>query len=150
MNEDYERYKKHCEKICKENERLLEEFADSLTAKGLSKTTVKRHCENMDFYLNHFMLNYDAERAEAGVRMVGTFLGDWFIRKAMWASQSSIKSNAVSLKKFYSFMVLKGKVRQEELDDLKIEISEGMPEWLATLARYDDPEIDDPNVIWGL
>ena len=33
------------------------------------------------------------------------FLGFWFIRKAMWASQSSIKGNATSLKKLYTFNI---------------------------------------------
>jgi hypothetical protein len=45
-----------------------------------------------------------------------------------------------------------GRIRQENaklLDDLKTQIKEGMPEWLATLARHDDPEIDDPDEIWG-
>jgi hypothetical protein len=36
------------------------------------------------------------------------FLGYWFIKKAMWAKQSAIKSNAASLKKFYTFMHEKG------------------------------------------
>ena len=148
MADDYERYEKQCEEIRQENEKLLEEFADSLAAKGLTEATINRHCENMDFYLNHFLLYDDAERAESGVRRAGMFLGYWFIRKAMWASRSSIKSNAASLKKFYSFMVAKGKVRQEDLDDLKTQIKEEMPDWLATLARYDDPDIDDPARVW--
>ncbi|MFO7783686.1 MAG: hypothetical protein R6V25_03575 [Desulfatiglandales bacterium] len=68
----------------------------------------------------------------------------------MWASRASIKSNAASLKEFYAFMVAKAKVTQEDLDDLKTQIKEEMPEWLATLARYDDPDIDDPAEVWGL
>lgn len=33
---------------------------------------------------------------------------------------------------------------------MKQEIKEEMPEWLKTVERYDDPEIDDPAEIWGL
>jgi len=43
----------------------------------------------------------------------------WFIRKAMWASQSSIKGNATSLKKFYTFMHKKGLVDKKDLIDFK-------------------------------
>jgi hypothetical protein len=69
------------------------------------------------------------------------FLGYWFIRKAMWSSASSIKSNAASLKKFYTFLHERGLVSQDDLDSLKETVKEEMPEWLATLARYDDPSI---------
>lgn len=71
------------------------------------------------------------------------FLGYWFIRKAMWASPSSIKGSAASLKKFYAFLQEKGLIDIDDLDDLKETIKEDMPEWLATLKRYDDPLIED-------
>ena len=150
MADDYAKYEKACKRIREENAKLLDEFADWLTAKGLSESTVGRHCGNIEFYINDFLLYEDAERAEAGVYMAGMFLGYWFIRKAMWATRASIKSNAASLKKFYAFMLEKGNIKQEELDDLKLQIKEEMPEWLATLARYDDPDIDDPAEVWGL
>jgi len=41
------------------------------------------------------------------------------------------------------------KLLKEDLDDLKTEIKEEMPEYPATLARYDDPDIDDSAEIWG-
>ena len=150
MADDYAKYEKECKKIRAENEKLLDELADGLAAKGLSESTIGRHCENIEFYLNQFLLNEDAESAEEGVNMAGMFLGYWFIRKAMWASRASIKSNAASLKKFYTFMLEKGDIEQEDLDDLKLQIKEEMPEWLATLDRYDDSDIDDPAEVWGL
>ncbi len=150
MEDDYSKYEKKCKIIRKENAKLLDEFAKWLSAKRLSKLTSDKHCNNIDFYLNEYLLYEDAEKAEEGVHMVGMFLGYWFIRKAMWATKNSIKSNAVSLKKFYTFMLEKGKIEQEHLDDLKLEIKEEIPEWLATLSRYDNPHIDDPAEVWGL
>ena len=150
MTDDYAKYEKECERIREENVKVLADFSDWLTAKGLSEKSIGNHRANMDFYLNHFLLYEDAKPAETGVSEAGCFLGDWFIRKAMWASQSSIKSSAATLKKFYTFMHEKGRVTQEELDDLKAEIKEEMPEWLATLARYDDPDIDDMDDVWGI
>ena len=149
MTDDYARYERECQRLRTENERLLEEFADWLSAKGLADKTVRRHCENMDFYLNHFLLYEDAEEAASGISRVDMFLGYWFIKKAMWANQSAIRSNAASLKKFYTFMHGKGKISKDELDDLKREMKERMPEWLDTMARYDDPDVDFEDV-WGL
>lgn len=135
MTDDYARYERECQRIREDNAKLLDDFADLLAAKRLSEATVDRHCENIEFYLNHFLLYEDAERAEEGVRRAGMFLGYWFIRKAMWASQTAIKSNAASLKKFYTFMLEKGKVDQKDLDYLKMQIKEEMPEWLAAMGK---------------
>ena len=78
------------------------------------------------------------------------FLGYWFIKKAMWASKSSIKANAASLKKFYTFLLEKGLIEKDDLQELKETIKYQMSEWLATLDRYDDPSIDDMGEVWGL
>ncbi len=87
--------------------------------------------------------------AADGADDVGMYLGYWFIRKAMWSGESSIKANAASLKKFYQFMFEEGHVSREDLDDLKDRIKEDLPEWLANSRRFDDPDIDDPAQIWG-
>jgi len=149
MADEYAKYERECKRIREANGKLLDEFGDWLAAKGLSDKTVDRHCQNAAFYVDEFLLYEDAEEPETGVLRVGMFLGYWFIRKAMWASRASIKANAASLKKFYTFMAEKGKVSQDDLDELKVEIKEEMPEWLATLSRYDDPAIEDRADIWG-
>jgi intergrase/recombinase len=140
---DYERYEKNCKKIRAANERLLNEFEAWLKSSGLSEKTIRNHISNIDFYINEYLLYEDATQAKDGVNAVGMFLGYWFIRKAMWASPSSIRGNAASLKKFYAFMQEKGLIDREDLDGLKLTIKEDMPEWLATLERYDDPSIED-------
>lgn len=140
---DYEKYEEDCKTIRKDNERLLSDFGVWLKTSGLSKNTVENHLSNIDFYVNEYLLYEDATDAKDGVDAVGMFLGYWFIKKAMWASQSSIKGNATSLKKFYTFMHEKGLIDKEELANLKQVIKEGMPEWLATLKRYDDPSVED-------
>lgn len=149
MTDDYEKYERACQAIRKDNATLLEAFAGWLRAKGLSEATVKRHCDNVDFYVNEFLLHEEATPAPDGVYEVGWYLGFWFIRKAMWASPASIRSNAASLKKFYQFMVEQDQVDREALDELKNRIKEGLPEWLETVRRYDDPSIEDPADIWG-
>lgn len=141
--DDYEKYEDECKAIRKTNEQLLNEFEVSLKSAALSEKTINNHLSNIDFYINEYLLYEEAIEAKDGVDAVGMFLGYWFIKKAMWASQSSIKGNATSLKKFYSFLYEKGLIEKDDLADLKETIKEGMPEWLVTLDRYDDPLVED-------
>ena len=143
--DDYEKYEEDCIKIRNSNADLLNEFEVWLKSSGLTKKTINSHCSNIDFYINEFLLYEGATEAKEGVDEVNMFLGYWFIKKAMWASQTSIKSNATSLKKFYTFMEQKKLIDKEDLNNLKRTIKEGMPEWLDTLGRYDNPSVED---IW--
>jgi site-specific recombinase XerD len=149
MTDEYAEYEKACERLRKDNGKLLQAFAEWLQSKGLSLSTVRKHRYNIDFYINHYLLAYEALEPAVGVSDVGMFLGDWFIRKAMWSNQAAIKSNAASLKKFYAFMHENGLVDKSELDGLNSEIKEGMPDWLETMERYANPDFDI-DAVWGL
>jgi len=140
---DNERIERMCEKIREENLAVLEAFEVWLEAKGLSEKTFAKHVNNVDFYINEFLLYEDARCPAEGVHDVSMFLGYWFIRKAMWASESSIRSNTASLKKFYAFMVERGEVDAEDLANLKQVCKEEMAGWLRRLRRYDDPDVAD-------
>jgi len=150
MTDDYEKYEKACKRIRKANDKLLDEFEKYLLNKGLKLKTADNHVSNIDFYINEFLLYEDAVKAKDGMHDIGMFLSYWFIKKAMWSSPAQIKSNAASLKKFYTFMNEKGMVKKEALDDLKARIKEEMPEWIATMKRYDDPTITNMAEVWGL
>ena len=128
--DDYERYEAECEKIRAENEKLLDEFELWLKRSGLSKKTVHTHSHNIKLYINHYLLYDDVTKPENGAHRVSMYLGYWFIRKAMWASPSTIKSNAASLKKFYTFLVEKQLVDSDDFDFLKSSIKEEMSEWI--------------------
>ncbi len=148
--DSYEQYELDCERIRKDNEKILDEFEKLLSDKKLSPKTIANHCDNLDFYINEFLLYEEAIDASDGVYEIGDFLGYWFIKKAMWASKSTIKSNATSIKKFYEFMLEKGDIDEEDFIDLKDEIKNNMQEWLDTMDRYDDPEIEDMEEVWEL
>jgi site-specific recombinase XerD len=141
--DDYEKFEEDSKKIRCANEQLLKEFGAALKLSGLSEKTINGHLSNIEFYVNDYLLYDDATEAKDGVNAVGMFLGYWFIKKAMWASRTSIKSNATSLNKFYTFMHEKGLIDTEDLIDMKQRIKEDMPEWLATLDRYDDLSVED-------
>lgn len=148
--DDYEKYEANCKKIRKSNSKLLRDFEAWLKASKLKDKTIRNHVGNVDFYINEFLLYEDAVEAKDGALDIGMFLGYWFIRKAMWSSPAQIKSNAASLKKFYTYLFEKKMIDKEELDDLKAKIKEEMPEWIATMNRYDNPSITDMSEVWGL
>ncbi len=143
-------YENECKIIRKENKKLILDFGNWLAAKNLSSKTIKNHTSNVEFYLNEFLLYEDAVEAKDGTGEIGMYLGYWFIKKAMWSNIAAIKENAASLKKFYQFMCERGLISEEECSAFKESIKEGMPEWLATMARYDDPDIHDMEEVWEL
>ena len=149
MMDEYERYEIECEKIRASNKKLLDDFASWLQDANLTASTIKKHIDNVDFFINEYLLYEDATAPEDGIYDISMFLGYWFIKKAMWASESSIRSNAASLKKFYTFLQERGVVNKEDLEFIKETIKEEMPEWIATLSRYDDPSITDMGEVWG-
>lgn len=89
--DDFEEYEAKCVVIRAENETLLAGFGDWLVAKGLTDATINKHLSNISFYINYFLLYYDAISAAEGIDEVSSFLGDLFIRKAMWSSETSIR-----------------------------------------------------------
>ncbi len=143
---DYEEYERRCNLIRKENQVILGAFESWILGKGLSRSAAKKHRENIEFYINEFLLYESPKHASEGVDEVGMFLGYWFIRKAMWANETSIKSYATSLKKFYDFMMERGEVDSVAVKDMKERIKEDLPEWIETVRRYDDPSIDAEDV----
>ncbi len=141
----YKQYEEDCTKIKKANQVLLTDFETWLRSFGLASKTIVQHIANVDFFINEYLLYEDAMEAIEGVYRVSMYLGDWFIRKAMWASPSSIRSNAASIKKFYAFMLAKGLMEQQSFDILAQTIKEDMPTWLAQMQRYlqEEYEMDD-------
>jgi len=137
MSDYYKKFEATCKKITKQNAILLNDFRVWLIAKGLGKETVGRHVGNAGFYIDHYLLYADAIPAAGGAKEIAGFLGAWFIRKALWANKSSIRANAASLKKFYTFMVERGETDPEDLAILQQAIEEEMDEWLSELRRFD-------------
>lgn len=135
---DYKQYEQDCERIQAANKQLLTDFEAWLKESGLAAKTIRNHSNNVDLYINHYLLYEEALEAQQGIHEIGMFLGSWFIRKTTWASPAQIKGNAASLKKFYSFLLEKGLIEKAELDEFAAEIKQEMPRWLAAVKAFDD------------
>ena len=77
-----------------------------------------------------------------GIDLVDDFLGYWFVKKAMWSDESSIKSNITSIKKFYTFMQSLNLISKDDLKFLNKGIKENKENWIGTVNRYNDPDED--------
>ena len=64
-------------------------------------------------------MRYDIIPAEKGALEIGSFLGDYFIRKTSWASKYTVQENIASFKKFYTFLNENKKVSDDELQEMK-------------------------------
>ena len=141
---DFEEYEAACEAIRAANNKLLDLFEKDLELAGLSPKTIRSHLSNVDFYINEYLLREDTHPMEDGVGMIDDFLGYFFIRKCMWSTPSTIKSTAASIKKFYKCMLDHGSIKKKEYDYLCSEIKEGMGQWQADCAAFNDPDADNP------
>jgi hypothetical protein len=141
---DYEKYEAECEKIRLENENYLLLFHEDMLKSNLSIKTINKHLGNVDFYINEYLLRYDAEEMPKGCQMINEFLGDYFIRRCMWSTPTSIKSTATSIKKFYKCMLSDGKIEKRLYDNLCFDIKVGMDDWIDICARYNDFEGENP------
>ena len=143
---DWEEYEKNCDEIRKQNKRYLDIFAEDI--KGLSPKAIRTHLDNVDFYINEYLLREDALSMEQGVTHIDSYLGYFFIRKCMWSTPSTIKSTAASVKKFYKSMMEHGFIKDKHYDYLCTVIKENMELWQEDCAAFNDPDADNPFDFW--
>ena len=100
------------EKIEKQHEELLNIFKEDLS--NLSDKTIKKHIQNVDFFINEYLLNRNNANYEEVNNEVDLFFRDFFIRKCMWSSPNSIKETAARFKKFYKSMMNHDKFKKDD------------------------------------
>ena len=129
LKEVYKNCKQACAEIKKQDARLLAEFEHWLSQKGPASRAIERHCQDVEPYVNTFLLYREAAEATPIARQIATFLGYWFIRKTWWANATAMKETEASLKKFFAFMQEKGQIDGLALKDLKQAFKEAMDDW---------------------
>lgn len=142
---NYKEYEARCEEIRKANDELMDLFEGDM--KNLSLKTRKQHRNNVDFFLNVYLLHEKPQMFDCGIMDIADYLGYYFIRKCGWSTPASIKRNAASIKKFYKSMKAHGKIEYADYETLCDTIKSGMPQWLADCEQYNDPDASDPFMI---
>ena len=140
---DYEEYEFLCEKERSKNCKYLNVFKKGLEDSGLTYKTVRQHMDNVDFYVNEFLLREEPLPMEKGCgSMISMFLGYFFIRKCMWSTPGTIKNTAASIKKFYKSMLVHDYIKKTDYEDLCLIIKEEMREWQEDCRKYNE-DLDD-------
>jgi len=140
MDDEENDYEAEREEILAANAELLDAFHAHLESKNLSPKTAGRHANNIAFFADHYLADYEATSLVDGYNMIAGFLGDWFIRKAMWSDEKSIRENATSFRKYYAFLRDSSIIEEGEYKALLASIKEQQDEWIDTVDRYNDPD----------
>lgn len=77
-----------------------------------------------------------------GSYAIDEFLGDWFIRKAMWSTSKTIKENCASLKKFYKVMLENNFINEQDYVELINAIKFNKEVWLEAVEAYNNFEME--------
>ena len=135
--EPAETYEQRVQAIQLGNQPILDGFEHSLRQAGLSEQTIKNHVDNIRFFARYLLLYaYSLRRLdEASEGNVYDFLEDWFPRKALWASVSSMKVYLASFKKFFTWMGETGLVAPQTVEDVRSTLKDSRTLFLSKVAE---------------
>lgn len=130
-NTDYEN---QCKVICKQNSSYLNIFEADL--QGLAPKNIKCHLQNVDFFLNTYLLFDEANQLsmQDGVNAIDDFLG-YFLEEKTYFTDSTKRSFVTSLRKFYKSMLAHGKITPEQYEDVVESLNDGGAEYKALLEE---------------
>ena len=134
LQDNMTNYDQEVDKIRIYNQPILEEFESWLKSTGVTPKTVKNHMDNIGFFGEYLIYSEPLNKLdEADANDVYSFLADWFPRKAMWASESSTKSNMASFRKFFKFLRESNRVYDDTEIEVRDTLKENKDEFLAGL-----------------
>ena len=118
------------------NQPILHAFEVWLEQSGLSEKTIQIHVSNIDFFTNYLVYYEPLKKLdEANSGDVWMFLDDWFPRKALWASITSVTSYLASFKKFFRWMGETGRVSPQTVTDVLEILKEERGTFLRNVAE---------------
>ena len=139
---ELEIYEKKCDAIKEENARMLQLFEEDMA--GLKPKTIDRHLDNVEFFLNTYLLRMGLNDYIKGMDYVDDYLGNFYIRKCMWSTPGNIKTTATSIKKFYQCMLKHEMIQKPDFECMCETISENMWKWQVDCEMYNDPDEINP------
>ena len=118
--------------ILQQNSSYLHLFEADLH--GFAPRTIKHHLQNMDFFLNTYLLFDEANplSMQDGVNAIDDFLG-YFLEEKTYFTDSTKRSFVTSLRKFYKSMAKHGKITPEQYEDVVESLQDGGAEYKALL-----------------
>ena len=135
--EDY-----YLDDLPEENHEYVELFRNDLVASNLSSQTIDQHLENTDLFLNEYLWGWEEAHMAEGVSRIDSFFMDFFIDEWPWASPTSVRQTAASIRKFYRSMLNHSRISEKEYQQAVKTIQSRKEEWVEEL-RLRDKEADD-------
>jgi len=124
----------------KQNNQLLKEFEQYLYSQNLAKKTVDKHIENIEFYINTYLLYTEVEKPEDNLNSIDMYFDYFLPNKTTFGSVADTKASIGSLKKFYKYLLELNRISKEDYKDMLQLIKENKEAWFAV---YDDEFEDD-------
>lgn len=120
--------------LLQQNSSYLHLFESDLA--GLAPKTIKRHLQNVDFFLNTYLVFDESNplTMEEGVTAIDDFLG-YFLEFKAFFTDSSKRSFVTSLRKFYKSMLAHGKITPEQYEDVTESLRDGGVEYKELLEE---------------
>jgi len=125
------------ESMQSQNKKILNDFEKYLKKSGVTAKTISKHSDNIDFYINYYLLYDEFVNPDKGHYSLDDFFTYYFPRKAMWSSANSVKENITSLKKFYKYLNELSLITDKELKDMNTTIKVEKENWMSL---YDDED----------
>jgi len=123
-----------------ENEILLNLFERYLTGQNLVKKTIKKHCDNIDFYINTYLLHDSVEKPEDNLNSIDMYFDYFLPRKTLFGSVNDTKNQIASLKKFYKFLLELNRIHKNDYNEMLEMIKACKDSWFAV---YNDENINE-------
>jgi site-specific recombinase XerD len=135
-NTDTSNYDVQVRAIQAANQPILDAFEVWLEQSGLSEKTIQIHVSKIDLFTNYLVYYEPLKKLdEANSGDVWMFLDDWFPRKALWASITSVTSYLASFKKFFRWMGETGRVSPQAVADVLETLKEERGTFLRNVAE---------------
>ena len=128
------------DKQINENEKLIQQFEVYLTSQNLSPKTIKKHCDNVDFFLNTYSTREEILKLKDTIIIVNDYFSYFLPFKTMFGSVNDTKTQITSLKKFYKYLLDINILHKNDYDCFLLVIKENKQNWFDV---YDNEDMDD-------
>ncbi len=125
----------------KHNDAIIKEFEQSMKTSGLVKKTIRNHIQNVDLFVNDYMLIEEIE-FENWHDEIDEFF-EWAIRKNVVISQSSLRQFVSSIRKFYKFLFDTRKIDIKTSKKVNSVLREGVTDWSISVQQFEDELLAD-------
>lgn len=123
-----------CENQLQRNQEFLQIFTKDI--ENLSPKVQEHHINNLETFLNDYLVQRVSVPMEEGMRQVNDYFGYFLPRKGM-CSGEELRLEDASVKKFYKSMMEHGFAEVEECEYLCNMISNCMEEWIQECIYAD-------------